>query len=238
MIRFANRPGGARLLIAACVVLLAAACDFHYRAAADPAVDEVVVRAFPNARSAYDHPARLSAQELTSILQEVRVEFKTHWLQKLITGPLEAVPLFDEAALARVAPQMAEALVQAGARDRIVFYVAQRRASDRRDVTSGTLFVKGRSLTIALVNYQNRVDVVPGLTAYDRQAPEVAVAPQQFSLVFGQSKFVIEQGGDVLDKLLDAAPPTLMVDYAQFLEYKSRAAASSGFSWSPGTPVP
>ena len=227
MIRFANRPGGARLLIAACAVLLAAACDFHYRAAADPAVDEVVVRAIPNAGSAYDHPVRLSAQELTSILQEVRVEFKTHWLQNLITGPLEAVPLFDEAALARVAPHLAEALVQAGARDRIVFYVAQRRADNRRDVTSGTLFVKGRGLTLALVNYQNRVDVVPGLTAYDRQAPEVAVAPQQFSLVFGQNKFVIEQGGDPLDKWLDAAPPTLMVDYAWFLEYKSKAAATS-----------
>jgi hypothetical protein len=227
MIRSANRPGGARLLVAACVVLLAAACDFHYRAAADPAVDEVVVRAVPNAGSAFDHPVRLSAQELTSILQEVRVEFKTHWLQKLITGPLEAGSLFDEAALARVAPQLSEALAQAGARDRIVFYVAQRRADNRRDVTSGTLFVKGRSLTLALVNYQNRVDVVPGLTAYDRQAPEVAVAPQQFSLVFGQSKFVIEQSGDALDKLLDAAPPTLMVDYAQFLEYKSRAAAAS-----------
>lgn len=227
MIRFANRPGGARLLIAACAVFLAAACDFHYRAAADSAADEVVVRAIPDAGSSYDHPARLTAQELTSILQEVRVEFKTHWLQKLITGPLEAVPLFDEEALARVAPHLAEALVQAGAHDRIVFYVAQRRADDRRDVTSGTLFVKGRSLTLALVNYQNRVDVVPGLTAYDRQAPEVAVAPQQFSLAFGQNKFVIEQGGDALDKLLDAAPPTLMVDYAQFLEYKSRAAAAS-----------
>jgi hypothetical protein len=213
--------------MAACVVLLAAACDFHYRAAADPAADEVVVRAISNVGSAYDHPARLSAQELTSILQEVRIEFKTHWLQNLITGPLEAVPLFDEAALARVAPHLAEALVQAGARDRIVFYVAQRRADARRDVTSGTLFVKGRGLTLALVNYQNRVDVVPGLTAYDRQAPEVAVAPQQFSLVFGQSKFVIEQGGNALDKWLDAAPPTLMVDYAQFLEYKSRAAAAS-----------
>ena len=226
MIRLVNRPGGSRrilVLALAGVAVLAAACDFRYRAAVDPALDEVVVRAIPNARSAYDHPARLSAQELASILQEVRVQFTANWLQRLITGPLEAVPLFDEAALARVAPQMAEALVQAGARDRIVFYVAQRRASDRRDVTSGTLFVKGRSLTIALVNYQNRVDVVPGLTAYDRQAPEVAVAPQRFSLVFGQDTFVIAREGDAIDKLLDAAPPTLMVDYARFLEHKSRS---------------
>jgi len=203
-----------------------AACDFHYRAAADLAVDEVVVRAIPNAMSAYDHPARLSAQELASILQEVRVQFTSNWLQRLITGPLEAVPLFDEAALARVASPLAEALVHAGAHDRIVFYVAQRRANDRRDVTSGTLFVKGRSLTIALANHQNRVDVVPGLMAYDRQAPEVAVAPQRFSLVFDRNEFVIEPEPEAIDKLLDAAPPTLMVDYAQFLQHKSRSASA------------
>ena len=229
MIRFADRTGSSRLIFAlAGVAIWAVACDFHYRAASDPALDEVVVQTIPNAKLGFDHPARLSAQELTSILQEVRVKFKTHWLQKLITGPLEPVPLFDQAALARVAPALVEALEKAGTHDRIVFYVAQRRASDRRDVTSGTLFVKGRSLTIALANHQNRVDVVPGLAAYDRQAPEVAVAPQRFSLVFGRNEFVIEPERETISEVLGAAPPTLMVDYARFLQHKSQSAAASG----------
>lgn len=229
MIRFANRRGGVCMLLAGCsVAVLAAACDFHYRAAADPALDEVVVRAVPNSGTAYDHPARLSSQELASILQEVRVQFKSNWLQRLITGPLEAIPLFDEAALARAAPPLAEALEKAGAHDRIVFYVAQRRADDRRDVTSGVLFVKGRGLTIALVNHQNRVDVLPGLTAYDRQAPEVAVAPQRFSLVFERNEFVIEQKPEAISEVLGAAPPKLIVDYAQFLQHKSQSASAPG----------
>jgi hypothetical protein len=206
------------------VAVLAAACDFHYRAAADQALDEVMVRAIPNATLGFDHPASLSAQDLASILQGVRVEFKSHWLQRLITGPLDAVPLFDEAVLARVAPSLAQALEKADARDRIVFYVAQRRSNDRRDVTSGALFVKGRSLTIVVANHQNRVDVIPGLAAYDRQAPEVAVAPQRFSLAFARSEFVIEPEREAVGEALGAAPPTLMVDYAKFLQYKSRAA--------------
>ena len=226
MIRFADRRGGARLLIAVCVAILAAACDFHYRAAVDQALDEVVVRMIPSARSGFNHPARLSAQELTSILREVRVKFKTNWLQNLITGPLEPVPLFDQAVLARVAPVLVEALEKAGAEDRIVFYVAERRSSDRRDVTSGTLFVKGRGLTLALANYQNRVDVVPGLAAYDRQAPEVAVAPQRFSLVFGRNEFVIDRGDAAIDDAPGAALPRLVVDFAQFLQSKPRAAVS------------
>lgn len=229
MIGFSNRSGGARLLMAVCsVAVLAAACDFHYRAAVDPVLDEVVVRTIPNSESAYDHPASLSAQELASILQEVRVQFKSNWLQRLITGPLESVPLFDETALARAVPPLAEALGKAGAHDRIVFYVAQRRANDRRDVTSGALFVKGRGLTIALVNHQNRVDVVPGLPAYDRQAPDVAVAPQRFLLVFDRNEFVIEPELEAISEVLGAAPPQLIVDYAQFLRHKSRLASVHG----------
>lgn len=226
MIRFANRTGGSCRMLSALagVVLLAAACDFHYRAAVDQASDEVVVQTIPSARAGFDHPTRLSAQELASILQEVRVEFKTHWLQKLITGPLEPSPLFNPAVLARVAPVLVEALEKAGTRDRVVFYVAERRSSDRRDITSGTLFVKGRSLSLALANHQNRVDVVPGLAAYDRNAPEVAVAPQRFSLVFSQNEFVIEPEREIIDEVLGTAPPILMVDYAKFLQYKSQAA--------------
>jgi hypothetical protein len=228
VIRFANRPGGARLLIAACVALLAAGCDFHYRAVAEPVADEVVVQAIPGAQPGFDHPARLSAQDLTSILQEVRVEFKSNWLQRLITGPLEPLPLFDEAMLPRVAPSLAQALEAASARDRIVFYVAQRRSGDRRDVTSGALFVRGSSLTLIVVNYQNRVDVVPGLAVYDRRTPEVAVAPQRFSLAFERSEFVVEPEHDPIDKVLETAPPTLTVDYARFLQNQSRSAAVPG----------
>lgn len=229
MIRFAGRRGCARFLCAlAGVIVLTAACDFHFRASADPALDEVVVQTIPSAKPGFDHPASLSAQDLTSILQGVRVEFKSHWLQTLITGKLDPAPLFEEAALARVAPPLVEALEKAGRHERIVFYVAQRRASDRRDVTSGTLFVKGHSLTIALANYQNRVDVVPGLAAYDRKTPEVAVAPQRFSLVFDRNEFVIEPGREAIGEVLGAAPPTLTLDYARFLQYKSRSAAASG----------
>lgn len=229
MIRFTDRRGGSRLLAAlAGAAVLAAGCDFHYRAVAEPVADEVVVQAIPSAQPGFDHPARLSAQDLTSILQGVRVEFKSNWLQRLITGPLEPGPLFDEAVLPRVAPSLAQALEAASARDRIVFYVAQRRSGDRRDVTSGTLFVRGSSLTLIVVNYQNRVDVVPGLAVYDRKTPEVAVAPQRFSLAFERSEFVVEPERDAMDEVLETAPPTLTVDYARFLQNQSRSAAAHG----------
>jgi len=123
---------------------------------------------------------------------------------------------------------IAESVETDPARDRIVFYVAQRRSSDRRDVTSGTLFVRGASLTLIVVNHQNRVDVVPGLAVYDRRTPEVAVAPQRFSLVFERSEFVVKPEHDAMGDMLEAAPPTVTVDYARFLQYQSRSAAAPG----------
>jgi|GEM_PF-1479693 len=228
-----NRVRGGRLMMALCLIVLSTACTVPYRVATDPVVDEVVVQVIPSAAAAYDHPVRLSASEMADLLREVRIQFTSHWLQRLITGPLDAVPLFDEEALARVGPALSEALVRAGADDRIVFYVAQRRASDRREVTSGTLFVKGQRLTLAVINHQNRVDVLPGLAVYDRQAPEVAVAPQHFSLIFRERAFVLEpqtgmepQEWDILSHVLDADPPMVMVDYVRFLQYKSRSAAA------------
>ena len=229
MIRFADKWGGSRLLVTlAGAAVLAAGCDFHYRVVTEPVADEVVVQAIPSAPLEFDHPARLSAQELTSILQGVRVQFKSNWLQRLITGPLKPVPLFDEAVLPRVAQSLAQALETVDARDRLVFYVAQRRSGDRRDVTSGTVFVRGSSLTIIVANHQNRVDVLPGLAIYDRRTPEVAVAPQWFSLTFERSEFVVEPDRDAMGQMLETAPPTLMVDYARFLEYKSRSAPAPG----------
>ncbi len=221
--------GMLRLFLFAGVAVLATACDFQYRATVVPVEDEVLVWMVPDDdKPDYKHPIRLSSQEMTSILQEVRVQLKANWLQNFITGPLESVPLFQKPILARVALPLAEALEKAGSRQRIVFYVAQRRTNDHRDVTSGSLFVKGRGLTIVLANYQNRVDVIPGLRVYDRATPEMAVAPQQFTLAFSRAEFVIQREPSIVDGVFGAAPSKLMVDYAQFLQGKSKKAAASG----------
>src|SRR5437899_5800627 len=80
------------------------ACSLDYRASVLPVEEEVVVQTVPDAQGGYDHPVRLSGQDLTNILKGVRVRFTTHWLQRLLTGPIQPVPLFDAPTLARVAP--------------------------------------------------------------------------------------------------------------------------------------
>lgn len=204
-----------RLLPLAVAAGLAASCGYVVTV---PQVEDVVeVHLVSGPKPEYDHPVRMTARDLTTILQSVRVRFKANWIQKLLTVPPEPVPLFDEASLARVVPPLVEALEKAGPRDRIVFYVAYRRSNDRRDVTSGTLFVQDRLLQLVLANHLNRVDVAPGLPAFDRKDPEVSIAPQQLTLVFASPEFQVDRQPDLVDGFFGAAPPSLKVNYTLFL---------------------
>ncbi len=219
MTHASDRPGVVYRFILAVMAVQVAACLPDYRASIPPVEDEVVVQAAPTAEADYNHPVQLSEQDLKAILGKVRVEFTAPWLQKLLTIPVQPVPLFDEPTLAKVVPAMVAALGKAGAQERVVFYVAKRRGPDRRDVTTGSLYVEDRLLTIVLANYQNRVDVVPGLLAYDRTHPETAVAPQRFTLVFERPEFVVAKARGLVAEVFGADPPALRLDYTRFLQF-------------------
>lgn len=221
----AERRGIGRLLTIVLVAGLVTSCG--YLASVAPVENEVAVTLAAGTVPSYDHPVRVSSLELAIVLQAVQVQFKANWLQALLTGPLKPLPLFDESSLERVVPSLVGALERAGPRERIVFYVAQRRSDVRRDVTSGAIFVQGRLLHITLANYQNRVDVLPGVPAYDRQDPEVAVAPQRMTLLFDQPEFLSKRELDLVDGVFGAAPPRLMIDYVRFLQKSARDGAIS-----------
>ncbi len=225
--------GVAYRFILAGMAVLVAACSVEYRASVPPVEDAVMVQAVPDLQADYDHPVRLSEQDLTRILKKVRVHFTAHWLQRLLTGPIRPVPLFDEPTLAKVVPVLTAAIGKAGVQERIVFYVAKRRGNDRRDVTTGSLFVKDRLLTIVLDNYQNRVDVIPGLPAYDRTHPDMAVAPQHFTLVFDPPEYVVAQDRDWVVRVFGADPPSLRLDYTRFLQLAPKAASTATTNTTP-----
>ena len=212
-----DRLGVAYRFILAGMAVMVAACSLDYHATAPPVEDEIVVQAVSDPQAAYDQPVRLSEQDLARILKRVRVQFTAHWLQRILTGPIQPVPLFDEPTLAKVALVLVAAIRKAGAQEWIVFYVAKRRGNDRRDVTTGALFVKDRLLTLVLDNYQNRVDVIPGLPAYDRTHPEMAVAPQYFTLAFDPPEYAVAQDRDWVVQVFGADPPSLRLDYTRFL---------------------
>ncbi len=80
--------------IAGAFLLGLVACS-SYVTTVQPVEDEILVKLVADPLAAYDHPVRLTVQDLTAILQHIQVEYKAGWLQNVLTGPLKAVPLFD-----------------------------------------------------------------------------------------------------------------------------------------------
>jgi hypothetical protein len=217
-------PAGAVVLVLAMLV----ACS-SYRAKVEPVADEILVKLVTDRSTTYDHPVRLTAHDLAAILDNVRVEYKANWLQRLVTGPFQPLRLLETRVLPRVVSPLVRAFQEAGPHDRIVFYVAERRSDVRREVTTGSLFVTGRLLHIVLTNYRNGVDVITGVETYDRRNPEIAVAPQRFVLVFNRPEFLVEPELTLVQRVLEGTPPSLVVDYQLFLNLLHRQSAQSAF---------
>jgi hypothetical protein len=196
-----------------------------YVTSVQPVEDEMMVKLVTGPAVAYDHPVRFTPKELAAILEQVQVEYKAGWLQNLLTSPQKPLPLFEPQWLERIVPALVRAFEQAKPHDRIVFYVAQRRSDVRREVTGGSLFVIGRLMHIVVSNFRNGVDVVPGIPTYDRANPEIAVAPQRFTLMFKRPEFVVRRESGLVQGVFGAVPPSLVVDYWLFLNNVGHQAA-------------
>jgi hypothetical protein len=204
------------------LALTVSACG--YFAAVEPAEDTIIVKLIADEDAAYDHPVRITDGDLTAVLKGIRVEYKAGWLQKQLTGPLKPLPLFEDAGLAQITHPLVEAFAKADRRERIVFYLSERRSDLRREVTAGSLFVRGGILHLMLSNHRNGVDVIPGVHTYDRKYPEMAVVPQRFTLTFARPEFVVEQAPPLSETIVEG-PPRLAVDYRLFLNVAGRRAA-------------
>jgi hypothetical protein len=201
-----------------CLVLLVGLGGCHlYKESVQPVQNEILVKLVADPAADYSHPVQWNAADLSAILEDVQVEYKAGWLQKLITGPLKPLPLFTPETLPAVVAPLVRAFAQATPRDRIVFYIAERRSDIRREVTAGSLFMTGPLIHVVVNNHRTGVDVVPGVPAYDQRNPEIAVSPQRYMVVFDRPEFQVEPQPTFIEKMFDAAPPQLAVDYRLFL---------------------
>ena len=202
--------------VAGSLALGLASCT-PYITTVHPVEDEMIVKLVADPAVNYDHPARITAQELTRILEHVQIEYKAGWLQNLLGGASKPLALFDPQWLPRVVPALVRGFEKANRHDRIVFYIAERRSDVRREVTGGSLFVVGRLMHIVVSNFKNGVDVVPGVLTYDRTNPEIAVSPQRFTVTFDRPEVVVHQQSGLVQGVFGAVPPSLVVDYWLFL---------------------
>jgi hypothetical protein len=190
----------------------------------EPVEDEMIIKLVSDPGATYDHPQRFTVKDLTAILHEVQVQYKEGWLQNLIAGRQEPLPLFDSQWLSRIVPPLVRAFEQATPHERIVFYIAERRSDVRREVTGGSLYVTGRLMHLVVANFRNGVDVVPGIPTSDRSHPEIAVSPQRFTVKFLKPEFIVRSEAGFVQGVFGAVPPGIVVDYWRYLNTVGRQA--------------
>lgn len=98
------------------------------------------------------HPARLSAEEVRTLLRMLRVSGYSGIVGGLLVSP-KPIPVFADDELALVAEPVTSALSRAGPRERVFFSLPNLRAPYERDRTSGALFVRGPYLHVILTDH-------------------------------------------------------------------------------------
>lgn len=117
---------------------------------------QIQLRHDGQAGSGHSHPARVSADRMTQILQDLRVQKRGDPVFGIVTGNPEEVPAFSVSEIRTLAPALSKALAAASPQEIVTFY---RRTSDQVSsvgVISGGLFLEGHQLYFVLANHRNR----------------------------------------------------------------------------------
>lgn len=162
------------------------------------ALTAVQLRADPRAEYGHSHPAVISPEQMTQILDGVRVQNRRDPLLSLMTGQPEAIPAFSTGEIRDLAPQLSKALAMATPQELVTFY---RRVSDSEvglGVTSGGLFVQEGNLFFILANHRNRPsDVMSQAVTYELDPaddPLLSLQAMSFAVSFAPAEAEVPRG--------------------------------------------
>ncbi len=92
-------------------------------------------------------------------------------LQRWLVGESRRLPMFRDAEITILVPQLVEALRLAKENERITYYLSQPQTSIKRIITSGGLYVRGTELHFILGNWQTLYGIPAYGMIYDRRYP-------------------------------------------------------------------
>ncbi len=172
--------------------------------------DETVLPEWPP--SAHAHPAPMSVEDLTRILDGISVREHRIWLQTWLQGEAPLEPAFRPEELALVSRKIAAALAEAQPDERVTFYLSQPQTSVKRIITSGGLYLHGKELHFTLGNWQILYGIPTYGMIYDRRYPLRSTAAKGFDLFFDPNEAVVVQHHSFLDTLLANTRDELVID--------------------------
>jgi len=163
----------------------------------------------------FTHPAQLSHEQVQRLLMGLTVQEHQAAIQRWLSGDARRLPMFRDAEIAILVPQLVEALRLARENERVTYYLSQPQTSIKRIITSGGLYIRGTELHFILGNWQTVYGIPAYGMIYDRRYPMNPIVSKGFDLFFDLDQAVIRQSTSLWDGLLANSKDELVIDLAR-----------------------
>ncbi len=139
----------------------------------------------------YSHPATLTKEQLTRIFQGLLVQEHRSAVVLWFMEEAEVTPAFTGKEIAFLVKHIGTALGQAVSEEVVQFYMSTPLNSTNREITSGSVFIRGQQFHVRLSNYRMMYSIPPYGIVYDRRHPAYSIAPGTVDLLFHPSDYIL-----------------------------------------------
>ncbi|MGZ8422062.1 MAG: hypothetical protein ACXW34_04205 [Nitrospira sp.] len=160
----------------------------------------------------FSHPVQLSHEQVRRVLMGLTVQEHRVAVQRWIGDDSRRLPMFRDAEIATLVPQLVEALRMARENERVTYYMSQPQTSVKRIITSGGLYVRGSNLHFILGNWQTVYGIPAYGMIYDRRYPMNPIVSKGFNLFFDLDEALIRQSSSLWDSLLANTKDEIVID--------------------------
>lgn len=160
----------------------------------------------------HDHPAVLSAEELTVILSRLMVQERVGLFDE---KPFPQ-PVFSSTEISRLAPTLQAAFRLARPSEWVIFY-SERQTGVAPEITSGGFFLKGGHLHVLIANHRSWARPVPDEVEEVRANPVRPQGGKGIALSFDPPRYVLKTQVNWMGGSSGAPASELILDYKAFL---------------------
>lgn len=161
----------------------------------------------------YDHPISLTKEEMSRLLQGVRVS------RGFMGGTPH--PAFSDTEIQLFAPHFVSALQKATKEELVTFFETAKLDEEFDLTTSGGLFVAGGNLYVVLSNFSVKARAWQDAERHEasyRDRPLEQIAPQPGRLVFEPRAFMVESPDGEIGSRFRGKPWQVAIRYQDFLK--------------------
>lgn len=203
------------LIMASLCVLGCETPQFQTMSVLDNPNQVVALRVMPDpyGGKGYDHPVSLTEEDMTRILQGVRVE-------RGLVGTSRH-PAFSDTEIRLFAPHFVKALEKATKEEIVTFFETAHIDSEHDLTTSGGIFVAGGNLYVVLSNFSVKTRSWQDNERYEasyRTRPLEQMDPQAGRLFFDPREFMVESPDGEIGSRFKGKPWQVAIRYQDFLK--------------------